>query len=183
MPFIPAGKPRATALAIAMAFLGGASVWCGYEAGESVSRGNVRRWVQDAGELGDFSRVALERGNDLLVVERFARLARRDDFAYALVMDRGGRAVLHSDVTKIGTVYESEYAKRAGAAVDTLVQFIPAMGLVEIDAPMGPGRVLRMGFVSRTASAGIGWMWAGLGLALAGMAVSVLLALRAADKL
>lgn len=178
---MPAGRSRA--IFIGMALLGFASLWCVWEAGNTARRARIRTWSLETGELGSFVKSALARGNDLLVVERFSLVARRDDIAYLLVMDRDGKARLHSDVNQAGKVYASDYAKRALSAGDIIVQMVPSMGLVEVDYPLGDRGVLRAGFVLSSATAGSGWMWAGLGLALLGLAVSALPALRSADKI
>jgi len=178
-----AGKPRSIVVGAILAVVGMASLWCGWEADHAARRARIRTWSMETEDLGSFVKSALVRGNDLLVVERFSRLARRDDIAYLLVMDKDGKARLHSDVNQAGKVYTSDFARRALAAGDTLVQPVPAMGLVEVDSPLGPAGVLRAGFILRSAAPGSGWMWAGLVLALVGLVVSALPALRSADKL
>jgi hypothetical protein len=179
----PGGKYRAAVLGAALALAAAASIWCGWEAGNSARRARIGNWTLETEEMGAFVKSALARGNDLLVVERFSRLSRRDDIAYMLVMDQGGKARLHSDVNQAGKVYTSDYASRALSAGDTLVQMVPAMGLVEVDYPLGSAGVLRAGFILRSATAGSGWMWAGLGLALAALFICALPGLRAAVKL
>jgi len=183
MPFIPAGNSRRMAAGLVLAMLGLASLYCGFEAEQASVRARTRTWVMETEEIGAFVKSALARGNDLLVVERFSRLARRDDVAYVLVMDSTGKARLHTDVSQIGKLYTSDYAKRALGAGDTLVQPVPSQGLVEVDSPLGGAGVLRAGFMVSAATAGSGWMWAGICLALAGLILSFLPALRAADKL
>lgn len=167
----------------AAALLALGAVWAGLEARESGRAAWTRAWTLEAEELGSFTRSALARGADLQVVERFSALSRRDDFAYALVMDRSGRARLHSDVASTGRVYDSDFAKRAAAAGATLVQPVPGAGLVEVDVPLGASGVLRAGFSLKAVRAEESWWWAGLLLALAGLAASALPALRGADKL
>jgi len=174
---------RRAALAMILALLGLASLWCGWTASSLSREARIRTWTLEAAEIGAFARAALARGNDLLVVERFSRLSRRDDIAFMMVMDAEGKARLHTDVAQTGKAFAGVYADRAAAAADILVQPESAAGLLEIDFPLGSAGVLRAGFVSGSATPGDGWMWAGLGLALAGMLLSALPALRAADKL
>jgi hypothetical protein len=169
--------------AVLLAVLTAGSLWAGLESRRAGRAAWVRAWTLETEELGSFTRGALARGADLMVVERFAALAKRDDFAYALVMDRGGKARIHSDVSQTGKVYESEFAKRALGASSTLVQPVPGMDLVEVDFPLGLSGVLRMGFSFRGSRVPEGWLWAALGLAFLGLAAAALPALRGADKL
>ena len=183
MALIKEGMHRVFAVKIAMVLVAVASLWCGFEADHSARRARIRTWTLETAEIGTFAKSALARGNDLLLVERFSMLARRDDIAYILVMDKEGKARLHTDVTQVGKVYTSAFAMRALAAGDTLVQPVESMGLIEVDYPLGSVGVLRAGFVLRAATAGAGWMWAGLGLALIALVMAVLPALRTAVKL
>jgi hypothetical protein len=175
--------PRRRLFAAGFAALAAASLWAGLESRDAARAAMVRAWTLEAEELGAFARSALARGGDLMVVERFASLARRDDFAYALVMDARGKARIHSDVSQSGRVYESDFAKRALAAASTLVQPVPGTGLVEVDVPLGAPGVLRAGFSFRCAAQAEEWLWVALAAAMAGLAGAVLLALRGADKL
>ena len=183
MPVMRPEKIRRLALVSVLAVLATGAFWCGWESIQAARQARIRTWTIEAEEIGGFVKAALERGNDLLVVERFARLLRRDDIAYVLVMDREGKAFLHMDGALAGKVYTSDIALRALATADVLVQMMPSLGLVEVDFPLGSAGVLRAGFVLRTATAGFGWMCAGLVLALAGLFASVLLPFRATDKL
>ena len=140
----------------------------------------VAAWTRNAESEAAFVTAALARRNDLLVVERLGALARRDDLAYAVVCDAAGRARFHSDVAQIGTVYDSPVAKRALAATGTLVQDVDAAGVVEIDAPVGGGAVLRLGFSKRVLAAPSRWLWSGAAMAvLAGLAAGLLVRARA----
>jgi hypothetical protein len=126
----------------------------------------VATWTRDAESEAAFVAAALARRNDLLVVERIAALAKRDDLAYAVICDATGRATFHSDVAQIGMVYDSPVAKRALGTAGTLVQEAAAAGIIEIDAPVGGGAVLRLGFADRAFAAPSRWMWAGAAASL-----------------
>ncbi len=153
-------------------------------AAREAARGYVRRsWMAQTEELGAFTRRALDRGSDLLVVERLAALIRRDDVSYAVVMDPEGRALIHTDVTQAGKVYDSEYARRALAATEVIVQEVNELDLAEVDAPLGTRGVLRVGYLYRPLRAYERSLLAGLAFALAGIAAGALLAFRTAGRL
>lgn len=176
-------KVRGRMFAGLLALLAAGVMWAGLESRLAARTSRVRAWTLEAEELGSFTRGALARGADLLVVERFAAMAKRDDFAYALVMDRGGKARIHSDVSQSGKVYESDFAKRALAAGSTLVQAVPGTDFVEVDVPLGTSGVLRAGFSFRGNRSSEVWLWIAVGLAFIGLIAAALPALRGADKL
>jgi len=135
--------------------------------------------VQEAEELAAFIRAATASRNDLLVVERFTALARRDEVAWALVLDAGGRAVFNSAAADVGKVYDSAVAKAALAATGTLVQDLASLGVTEVDVPLGAGRVLRLGCAPRGAAAADPWLAVAAGIAVLALAGAALLAARA----
>ncbi len=134
--------------------------------------------VQEAEELAGFVRGATAARNDLLVVERFVALARRDEVAWALVLDANGRAVFHSHGADVGTIYDSAVAKAALAATTTAVQDLAGLGVTEVDVPLGAGRVLRLGCTPRAVAAADPFLWGGAGLAALVLAGAGLLAAR-----
>jgi hypothetical protein len=116
-------------------------------------------WALAAESEAAFVGTALAHQNDLLVVERLASLARRDDVAYAVVCDPAGRARFHTNPADVGTVYDSPVARRALAATDTLVQDVASAGVVEVDVPVSGGLVLRMGYTTRGLAGPSRWLW------------------------
>ncbi len=134
-------------------------------------------WTRETESEAAFVAAALARRNDLQVVERFAALARRDDVAYALVCDASGRARFSTDVAGVGTVYDSPVAQRARAAAGTLVQDLTdTAGVVEVDAPVGGGSVLRLGYATRARTAASRRRWTGAAAVVVAAAVAGLLA-------
>ncbi|MEK7475168.1 MAG: hypothetical protein AAB152_05980 [Candidatus Coatesbacteria bacterium] len=138
-------------------------------------------FVRQAEELGGFVTRALASRSDLLVVERFGELVRHDDVTYVLVLDPAGRARFHGDAVEVGKTFDSPFAKAALAATATLVQDIPAAGVVEVDVPVGGGAVLRLGGAPRPLAASLRWLWtsaAVAAIALGALAIMASLAAR-----
>jgi hypothetical protein len=135
----------------------------------------VGAWTRSTESEAAFVMSALAHKNDLLVVERFGALAKRDDLAYAVVCDAAGRARFHTDAANVGTVYDSAVARRAMAATLTQVQDLADAGVVEVDVPVGGGSVLRMGFGTRGLAASSGWLWSGAAASILSAAAAVLL--------
>jgi len=136
----------------------------------------VAGWTRDTEAEAAFVASALTRKNDLLVVERFGSLVKRDDLSYAVVCDAAGRARFHSNASDVGTVYDSPVAKRALAATGTVVQDVGGAGVVEVDVPVGGGAVLRMGYATRAFSGPARWLWAGAAVSMAAAAAAGLMA-------
>ena len=178
----PGGK-RARIVAAAFAAVAAVAAWAGFAVDRMAKEAWKRTWVLQAEELGVFTRRALGDREDLLVVDRLRFLGKRDDVAYALVMDPAGKALIHSDVSQTGRVYDSEYAKRAAAAKSTLVQEVPQANVVEVDVPLGEVGVLRAGFTFATVGGWESWLWVLTGLACVSACVAGLLVLKRVDKL
>lgn len=141
------------------------------QARDAVRRAWARSWVSEAEELGSFARAALAVRSDLLLVERLTRLARRDDVAYALILDPDGRARFHGNAPDVGRKYDSAPARRALAARETYVQSIRSHGVLEVDVPLERG-VLRMGFTFAPLDSFFRWLWGGVLLSCALLGVA-----------
>ncbi len=152
------------------------------QARDAMKRAWVKSWVSQTEELGTFVRGALASRSDLLLVERLVQLARRDEIAYALILDPGGRARYHSNAADIGRRYDNVYTKRALKAQATLVQDIRDHGVLEVDVPLASG-VLRVGFTFKPLASFSRWLWAGVALSCACLTAAGLLLLKVADTL
>ena len=146
------------------------------QARDSVRQAWLRAWVAEAEELGGFTDAAVAGRGDLLLVGRLTRLARRDDVAYALVLDSDGRARFHGNASDVGKKYDSDWSLRALSAGETLVQDIRSHGVVEVAVPVSRG-VLRMGFTFAPLDSFFRWLWGGVALscgllAAAGLALA-----------
>lgn len=145
------------------------------QARDSARRAWIDSWVTQAQSLGEFADSALAARADLLLVERLTHLARRDEVAYALILDSDGRARFHGNAADVGRKYDSEYTRRALAAKELTVQRIPSHGVLEVDVPLDRG-VLRIGFTFEPLRVFHRWLWGGVAfscaiLALLGLAV------------
>lgn len=170
------GRKAVPAICALAALVSLAGAW---GAREAVLAGWRAARVQEAEELAGFIRAATAARNDLLVVERFSALARRDEVAWVLVLDAAGRASFHGNPADVGSVFDSPVARAALSATATLVQDVPSRGAVEVDVPLGQGRVLRLGCTPRAIAAADPFLWGGAGLAALVLAGAGLLAARA----
>lgn len=136
----------------------------------------VAGWTRDTESEAAFVAATLARKNDLLVVERFTALVKRDDLSYAVVCDAAGRARFHTNASDVGTVYDSPVARRALAAAGTVVQHVTGAGVVEVDVPVGGGAVLRMGYATRAYTGPSRWLWAGAAVSVVAAAAAGLMA-------
>jgi len=136
---------RKRAVVVLLAAAGLAVTLAALEANHAVRTACERTWVVQASELAAFAMQASAARNDLALVDRIAWMAKRDDVAYVVVLVPDGRAKFHSNPSEVGKTYDSEYARRALAAKETITQEVARGGVLEVDVPLDNG-VLRAGF-------------------------------------
>jgi len=128
-----------------LAAAGLATTFAALEADHAVRTAWARTWTVQAGELAAFARAATAAKNDFALVDRIAWMVKRDDVAYVLVLVPDGRAKFHGNPSEVGKTYDSEIARRALAAKETITQEVAGGSVLEVDVPLDNG-VLRAGF-------------------------------------
>lgn len=168
-------KNRAAALVLGICAL--LVILAQLEAQEASKRAWKANWIQQAEDLGAFSASSLANGDELMLVERLSRIVRRNDVAYAVILDRQGLARFAGSPANAGKIFSGPYSKVAMSAQGTIIQEIAERAVTEVCVPAG-GLVLRCGFTMKHLQAVNDWLWAGAAVAVLGLGGAGLLLLR-----
>ncbi len=139
-------KVRAAALCLAIAAL--LVVLAALEAQEAMKAAWVRSWKIEAEQLGAFARTAIASGNELLLVEQLGAMTRRDEVAYAVLIDSQGLVRYADTPANAGKRLAGPRSKAALEAKAAFTVLIPETGMIEVAVPVG-SFALRCGFTTR----------------------------------
>jgi sensor histidine kinase regulating citrate/malate metabolism len=115
------------------------------KANEEMRTAWERTWMAEAEDMAAFARQAMTAKDDFALVDRISGVAKRDDVAYVVILVPDGRAKFNSNPAEVGKTYDSEYARRALAAKETVTQEVAGRNIMEVDVPL-ENAVMRMGF-------------------------------------